>query len=325
MLVGFSPFRVSLLGGGTDIQSYYEKFGCRILGLAVNYGCLVTLNTSALHSRSSNFRLIYSEIETADNVEAIRHPLIREYFKYYNISSAELHFNADLPSISGLGTSSAFANTLTGIFSYAAGKLKSGEEIARETIWMERKKLCEAGGIQDQIISALGGLCEINADIHGWTASKYKCDQAFLKTLIQSLVLVKVGWSSTHSRNAATIESTKMMSADSLALTHEIRRLTDDGFLAFDNTDINLLGKIVDQIWKLKRQMPGVVSDEIGECYDYLKSKGAYGCRLLGAGGRGFMLGIGSPEFVSTVISDLGRSEATTVGICSSGTTIWET
>ena len=320
MLIMFSPFRISLLGGGTDIPEFYNRYGGNVLGFASSLGCYVTINNTEIHNRRTAFRLVYSQTEETESTEEIQHPLIREFIRFHGYEELELHFNADLPSVSGLGTSSAFANAMSAGFSHLIGKHLSPREIANFSIHMERSILKEAGGVQDQIISAFGGCCRINMSNDGWTVEKLNLNSDFKNNLLDSIVLVKVGWGSKEFRNSSEIETRKVQSENNINRLKDTLDLANIGIQLFLNEDISELGKTIDHIWHLKRQFEGVSNLEVDECCDFLKTKGAIGCRLLGAGGRGFLLAIGEPGFATKIVELLGKSRALKIKISEYGT-----
>lgn len=316
----FSPFRVSLLGGGTDIPNFYNNHTGCVLGFASSLGCYLTINDTEIHNRKSAYKLIYSQTEEVNNLEEIRHPLIREYIKFFGYGGIEMHFNADLPSFSGLGTSSAFANAMSAGFSYLQGNQLSPKEIAEFSIYMERNILKEAGGIQDQVISAYGGCCLLEMNKNGWNVRKLLLNDNFKKNLLASLVLVKVGWGSKYIRSSSDIESHKVENKENINRLKSILDLTKNGIKFFNEENIREIGKTINDIWLIKKEFEGVSNPVVDECRDFLMSKGADGCRLLGAGGQGFFLGIGDPGYADKIVDILGKKKALKVKISDFGT-----
>lgn len=324
MIISSSPLRVSLFGGGTDLPSFYEKNRCHILGFASDYRCYVNLNPMTVHTRESKYRLVYSKVEETDNIDKVQHPLIRAYLSKYQIHETELHFTSDLPAVSGLGSSSAFACALGAVCRTFSGKEINPHQLSNEAINIERNRLSEAGGVQDQIISAYGGICEINASAAGVIVEPVVVDDLYRNEFSSHLVLVKVGWDSNVNRFSHDIELKKTSNDENINILSQILELSDLGIQQFKKQNIEKVGELVQNIWDLKKRHSGVTNNTIDDCADYLKSKGAVGWRLLGAGGRGFMLGIGSPDFVTDVIGELGSKKALPIKISLGGTQILE-
>ena len=75
-----------------------------------------------------------------------------------------------------------------------------------------------------------------------------------------------------------------------------------------ENGELEELGKLLANTWELKRQLSQSVSnDELDAIYNNLIDLGANGAKLLGAGGGGFFLVHGSPEFREKLLLNFGK------------------
>ena len=105
--VGKSPLRISLLGGGSDIDWYVNK-----RGIGYSFGFTINKYTYiALNSKNNNEPgiLNYRSREEYDNIDSICHPIIREVLNELNIKRPiELSSFGDKANGSGLGSSSSF-------------------------------------------------------------------------------------------------------------------------------------------------------------------------------------------------------------------------
>jgi D-glycero-alpha-D-manno-heptose-7-phosphate kinase len=258
MLSIFSPFRISLFGGGTDLQAFYEKFESNVVGFATTFGAYVTINTSKIHNRNTRFRIVYSKVENVNAKEEIQHPLVRRYVELMGLDEAEIHFDSDLPSVSGLGTSSAFANALSVAYFHQKQFSPTLEDVARLSIKVEREDLGEAGGIQDQVLSAAGGLNLISMSSHGWTVKPLDLPQSFINVLVDSIVLVRVGWRSNEDRQSHALEREKVQGANNIARLSEIRMLSNQGIDALKNQNLDGVGEVMNKIWDVKKSFSNV-------------------------------------------------------------------
>ena len=109
----------------------------------------------------SKFLLKYSKTETVDSVENIEHPIIREVFKYFNVTSIDFNSTADIPAGTGMGSSSAFANGLINACNALKGNKLTSHEIAKLACEIEIDILQEPIGKQDQYGTAIGGFKRI--------------------------------------------------------------------------------------------------------------------------------------------------------------------
>src|SRR5213593_815964 len=86
MIITRSPLRITLGGGGTDLPSYYEKFGGSLCAAAIDRYVYVTITRPFAPS----IHLKYSDIEECQNVEEVRHPIIREALRMQNLRTPQI-------------------------------------------------------------------------------------------------------------------------------------------------------------------------------------------------------------------------------------------
>ena len=164
MIISRAPFRFSLGGGGTDLPSYYGRFGGFVVSAAIDHYVYVTANKRFYES----IRLAYSETEIVDDVAAIRHPIFREALKLTGINeSIELTSVADLPSNSGLGSSSSFTVALLNALHAYKREFVSSKQLADEACELEMVRLGEPIGKQDQYIAAFGNVTALTIETDG--------------------------------------------------------------------------------------------------------------------------------------------------------------
>jgi D-glycero-alpha-D-manno-heptose-7-phosphate kinase len=106
MIITRSPLRISLGGGGTDLPSYYQKFGGFLVAAAIDKYVYLTLHRNF----GEDFILKYSQMERVTSVDEIRHPIVREAFKLLKMNPVHLEVcsMADIPAGTGLGSSGSF-------------------------------------------------------------------------------------------------------------------------------------------------------------------------------------------------------------------------
>ena len=85
MIITSSPLRISLGGGGTDLPSYYREYGCLVISAAINRYVSITLHETF----GDDLIIKYSEMERAQAIDDVRHPLIRESLRL-GLDSANL-------------------------------------------------------------------------------------------------------------------------------------------------------------------------------------------------------------------------------------------
>lgn len=291
MIITRAPFRIPLGGGGTDLPSYYSKFGGKLISIAIDKYIVTTLNRPVTDNL---IRLKYSHSETVEKVSAIQHELIREALKLTNIPSAvELSFIADIPAGTGMGSSGSFlVSMLKALHTFKREEVTQAE-IANEACNIEINKLKEPVGKQDQYIAALGGITQLTIDKKGNVEVVHpEVTQSTIEDLDDSLLLFYTGLQRSSSQvlssqNKATQQGNKKVT-NSL---HFIKEIGESITKALLKGDINKFGKLLNTHWEHKLKLSGKVSnDRINHWYQRGIETGALGGKLIGAGGGGFLL-----------------------------------
>jgi D-glycero-alpha-D-manno-heptose-7-phosphate kinase len=294
LIITRTPFRMSFFGGGTDMASFYEEHGGAVLSTTFDKYCYV--NTRHL-PRFFDYRthLTYSKTECVNHVDEIQHPLIREAMRFLDIREIRLMYDADLPARTGLGTSSSFAVGMLNAFYALKGKQVDAKRLADEAIYLERVLCKEAGGIQDQIAAAYGGLNRIDIDRNGYTVSPVVLSNQRKNELNQKLMLFFTGFS----RFSADIQQkTEQNIEKKTQQLLEMKRLVDEAEgILIAKSDLSEFGRLMHYSWTLKRGLSaGISTNAIDEAYQAAIKAGAVGGKLLGAGGGGFLLFYVEPE-----------------------------
>ena len=213
-----------------------------------------------------------------------------------------LTYEADLPARSGLGTSSSFAVGMLNAFYALKGKYADKKSLADEAIYLERVLCKEAGGWQDQIAAAFGGLNRIEFGANGYEVYPVIIAPERKKRLNQNLMLFFTGF--TRFSAQIQLENQKIKIEDKRAQLQEMYDLVKEAekILVNRNSDLNDFGKLLDHTWRLKRQTGSKIStDTIDGIYEKGIKAGALGGKLLGAGGGGFLLFYVQPEYQQQV------------------------
>ena len=294
MIITRTPFRMSFFGGGTDIASFYEEHGGAVLSTTFDKYCYVNVRHLP---RFFDYRthLTYSRTEYVNGVDEIQHPLIREAMRLLDIREIRLMYDADLPARTGLGTSSSFAVGLLNAFYALKGKRVDSKRLADEAIYLERVRCQEAGGIQDQIAAAYGGMNRIDMDRNGYRVRPMVLSNQRKDELNDSLMLFFTGFT----RFSSEIQQkTEASLEEKTAQLLEMKGLVDDAeSILISKAELGEFGRLMDNSWKLKRGLSsGISTSAIDEVYETAMKAGARGGKLLGAGGGGFLLFFVEPE-----------------------------
>jgi D-glycero-alpha-D-manno-heptose-7-phosphate kinase len=293
MIISRTPLRLSFFGGGTDYREYFERKKGAVLGTTIDKYTYVSVN------RLSDFfeykiRVGYSKAELVNDVNQIIHPSVRETLKFMKVKgNLDIHIFADLPAKTGLGSSSSFTVGFLNALYALEGRIISKQQLAEEAIYIEQQLIKEIVGCQDQLHAAFGGLNIIEfstseLSIRPVVISKEKHD-----FLDKSLMVFYTGITRYASEILAEqIGNTKACSKDEyLDRMHKIVYEAEEIISIYDRREmVEKLGQLLHEAWNLKKCLSGMISnDVIDDLYEKAIAAGAYGGKLAGAGGGGFL------------------------------------
>jgi D-glycero-alpha-D-manno-heptose-7-phosphate kinase len=290
MIVSSAPARITLGGGGTDLPSYYSKYGGFLIAAAINKYSFISVNKRFY----SDIRLGYSQVELVDDVSKIKHPIFREALKLVGInSSIEIFSMADIPSKGGLGSSGSFTVALLNALHTYKKELYTQRQLAEEACHIEIDLLNEPIGKQDQYIAAFGGVTCFTFEKNGAViVEPLRISEELLYQFEYNLVFFHTG----IERSASYIlsEQNEKTKSDDKSVTdslHQIKEIGLESKRLLEKGDLDGFGELLDEHWRVKKKLSTKVSDPfIDECYEIAKKKGAIGGKIMGAGGGGFFM-----------------------------------
>jgi D-glycero-alpha-D-manno-heptose-7-phosphate kinase len=290
MLITRTPVRISLGGGGTDLPSFYRRFGGTVISAAINKYVYIAINRTF----TDDYFLKYSELERVRDVSDIRHPIIREALTLHPIGpSLEIVSVADIPSGTGLGSSGTFTvGLLRALYAFKRQHVVTGA-LAEEACHIEIDRLCRSVGKQDQYIAAFGGLNCFEFSPEGQvTVSALRISNQTLHDLEERLLLFFTG----YSRNADSVLEDQKARSDTgdqnmlenlrtvAAIGKQVRERLEEG-------DLRGFAALMHEHWENKRSRTnGISSSAIDRWYQVGRANGALGGKLVGAGGGGFLM-----------------------------------
>lgn len=292
MIITRTPFRISFFGGGTDYPLWFREHGGAVLGTTFNKYCYISCRYLPPFF-DHRYRIAYSRIENAKLLDDIEHPAVRAVLQHLDFGHAglEIHYDADLPARSGLGSSSSFTVGLLSALKALRGEYISGRALASLAIHVEQEVIGEAVGSQDQTFAACGGFNQINFHPNGsFDLVPVVAQQERMSALEDHLMLFFTGFSRFSTEIA---ESQMRHFAEKEASLHHMRAMVDEGLtiLQDEHVDITKFGELLHDAWKHKRGLSSKVSTKaIDDIYIAARDAGAIGGKILGAGGGGFML-----------------------------------
>lgn len=290
MIITRTPFRITLGGGGTDLTSYYEKYGGFLISAAIDRYMYITVNKRF----EEEIRLSYSKTEIVNHVDEIKHPIVREALRLVGIDSGiEITSIADLPAQSGLGSSGSFTVGLLNALHAYKKEFLTPKQLAEEAFHIEAEILKEPVGKQDQYIAAYGSIISMdidkmgNVEVNTHILSDDAMDQLENNTLyfytgIQRRTSDVLGDQSKSVKRDENIVIESM---------HKIKEIGKECLVRLKANDVDWFGNSLDMHWNIKKQISTKMSDgDIDKWYETAKENGAIGGKIMGAGGGGFFM-----------------------------------
>lgn len=289
MIVTRTPFRVTLGGGGTDLPSYYEKYGGFIFSAGINKYVYIDVNRPA---SDDLIRIKYSESETVSSLNDVRHQSAREVLRFTGIEkNIEVSSVADIPAGTGLGSSSCYTVGLLHALHTLKREYTSLERMAEEDFKIEAEILGRPIGKQDPYLAALGGLTVLDIGRDGNVkVKKANVSLEVADELNQNLLMFFTG----HTRSAddilgEQIKNVKEEKKEVVESMHYIKELGYGILEAVEKGNLDEVGKKFHEHWQHKKKISAkMTKPEFDKIYDIALANGALGGKISGAGGGGF-------------------------------------
>ena len=291
MIITRTPFRVPLGGGGTDLPSYYSKYGGFIFSAAIDKYMFININQPIVDDL---IRVKYSRSETISSVAEVRHDIVREALKLLGFKGGiEIVSMADVPAGTGMGSSGSYTvGLLSGLHTLKRDSLKL-QELAEEACRIEIDILGKPVGKHDQYIAAFGGLTCLEIEKDGTVrVSNPQISHATIDELEKNILLFYTGIS--RNANEILLSQSKAAEKEDTLVVDSLHRIKEIGYQireAFEEGNLARFGYLLDKHWQTKRNLSGKIADaRIQTLYEKAKENGAIGGKIMGAGGGGFFM-----------------------------------
>lgn len=307
MIITKTPFRISFVGGGSDLRSFYSRRKGAVLSTTINKYMYISSHD---FFEPDKIRTKYSVTETVSSVGELKHPILRTVLAKLEIpGGVEISSIADVPSGTGMGSSSSFTVGVLHNLLVRKQQIVTKERLAAGACEVEIDILGEPIGKQDQYAAAFGGLnlIEFLPDESVQVSPLYLKPDC-KKELEDHLALFYIG----SQRSASAILSEQNRNtADKIDKFNALCMMADMAEELFQHlieSNIEAMGHFLHKNWLLKRQLAGGITNSlIDETYETALSVGASGGKLLGAGGGGFMLFYIAPKHRQRLIDKLNH------------------
>ncbi|MBI2033710.1 MAG: galactokinase [Candidatus Liptonbacteria bacterium] len=289
MIVTRTPFRVTLGGGGTDLPSYYSKYGGFIFSAGLDKYMFVSVNRPVVDDL---IRLKYSKSETVERLSEIQHEIARETLRMLGIEKGiEISSIADISAGTGLGSSSCYTVGLLHALHVMKREYVPLRDLAEEDFKLEASILKRPIGKQDPYLAAFGGLTvlEIGKD-SSVKVRKANVSDETSDALNRNLLIFFTGV--TRSADDILEEQSRAVAEEKkevIESMHYIKQLGRETLEAVEDGEIDEVGRLFHAHWQHKKKTSSKMSNErFDKIYDTALENGALGGKISGAGGGGF-------------------------------------
>ncbi len=290
MIISQTPLRMSFVGGGSDLPSFYQKQVGAVVSTAIDKYIYINVNKKF----DGLIRASYSITEFVDKPSKLKHELIRESLRFLGIKGGiEITSIADIPSGgTGLGSSSSYTVGLLNALNAYLSRFSSKEHLASTACRIEIEKCHKPIGKQDQYAAAYGGLnlIEFLPD-DSVIVNPIICRSGTKQKLNENLLLLYTGIIRSadkilEGQNKNTLSNTKTRD-----ILGQMVKLAYSQAESLTKNDLKSFGEALDENWQLKTRLcRGISNPTIDRWYKTAKGHGAIGGKILGAGGGGFLL-----------------------------------
>jgi len=289
MIITRTPFRISFVGGGSDLGAFYRKSPGAVLSTTINKYMYLS---SHRFFEEDKVRIKYSRTETHRNIMDIQHPIVKEVLKTFDVDGAlEISSIADVPAGTGLGSSSSYTVGLLHNMYTKFSVFVTKERLAREACEIEIEKLGEPIGKQDQYAASYGGLNVITFNLNeSVNVEAIHLKRSTYESLEKNLIMFYTGLQ----RKTASILTEQKVNMKEKVRFETLKKMVELVWEVRDtlyNGDLTEFGNLLHRNWILKQRLASKISNpELNSLYDKALSNGAIGGKILGAGGGGFLL-----------------------------------
>ena len=288
MIISRTPFRISFAGGGSDLPSFYHREMGAVLSTTINKYVYIAIHP---FFDKKKVQLKYSNTELVSTIDDIRHPIFKDVLQMYQLNGVDLNSIADIPSGTGLGSSSSFTVGLLNTINAYMDKAVSANFLGKTACEIEIEHLGSPIGKQDQYAAAYGGLNFITFHPDETVnVEKIIMKPKKKQELESSLIMIYTG--DTRSANAILKQQNEAIAAkDKFGNQKKMVELAFELKRVLEGNDIDDFGRYLHEGWLLKKSMTKAVSNTlVDDIYALGLESGALGGKLLGAGGGGFVL-----------------------------------
>ena len=290
MIISRTPYRISFFGGGSDYPNWYNRYGGEVLSTTIDKYIYISCRELP-NFFDHNYRVCYSIVEEVKKISQIKHKVVRKALELEKLKkNLEIHYDGDLPAMSGMASSSSFIVGLLHTLNTFNYRSLSKKELSKKSVLFEQKILKEHVGSQDQIACSYGGFNFIKFQANNiFKVRKVLPKVSFLNELNKNLILLYTGKQRT-SQNIVK-KFIKKLTNEKKHEILEIIKCVQEAKVLIKNNSPHDFGRLLHESWIIKKKLnKNISSQNLDHIYEKAMTNGAIGGKILGAGGGGFFL-----------------------------------
>ena len=335
-----APLRLGLAGGGTDISSYYNRYGGNVLNATIDMYAYCTIEPS----ESGRIEFITADLDIKEEYHSMHQLAVSKestalplHTGIYNrivcdFVKKPLSFRmttySDAPAGSGLGSSSTMVVAIIKAFEEWLNLPLGEYDIADLAYKIERQDIGFTGGKQDQYAATFGGFNFMEfyenervivnpLRLKRWIRNELEASLVLFYTGIsrESAVIIDEQIQHTEKGNNKYIDNMHELKKQAVFMKEALLKGDFKGF-----SDCLLNG------WHAKKSISSSITNSfIDELYQYIIDNGAESAKISGAGGGGFMMIYCNPCRRNALIKALKEKQGTvlTPSFTEIGTQAW--
>jgi len=297
-----APLRISFVGGGTDFPHWYEEHGGAVLSATIDHVVRVRVTERSdrvVAVRSLDLdRLVAYHLDEGPIYDGAL-DLVKAAIERAGVDvGVEVEIRSEAPPGSGLGGSSALVTAVVAALAMLGARTFTASALADTAYRIEREDLRIAGGWQDQYAAAFGG-CNLLVFSRSGVRVEPVAGPERLATLSAGLLLCYTG----HvRRNVGLIDRQIALHAEGREETLlGMKRLQEMAYAmrdAVQRADLPAVGGLLHDAFVAKQQMNPYIAEDtpIESMLAAARDAGAYGGKVCGAGGGGYLLVAARPD-----------------------------
>ena len=320
-----APSRIGIGGGGSDLPSFFESNGGAVLNVALNLFSYTKMSKNGtgmsrvvshdweVDRQFDDLKLEFDS-NKKENIDMVK--AVMEVSGLSPKDGYDLVIHSTSPKNAGLAGSSALnASLLAAMFNMAGKSMMNRDAFARTAYKVEREILKRPGGYQDQYAAVFGGFNFIEFSKGGIDIQPLRLEEDLIAEWHSSMMLFETPFP--RKNFAHDVERQKeddlRKGGDSVECLKKIKEYAYGMKSSLICGDVKRMGELLHLSWLEKKKLPGVSSDQIDALYNVAKESGAYGGKLCGAGGGGFLFVICDMADRKKIANAMGKAGARVV------------